>query len=564
MKKITKLFTMRRIIIVMSLALVYSVLFTFAKVYAGRSFIRDGEPSDKALVRSEAPKDNSQDDILAGVERKQDVTDEDDEEEPMVIEPVTEASAVTSVPETSDSLPTGSSSPEQLVDKTAANRSVMKLAAGTKVADIIAEAVKKDEAVAVSEDIKSSIQDNAEAKVTLPASESESKKEETKASKEDGNNKKSETSEEDLDESESVDEDESENVDDDTEESEQVEDESEQLDEDSDVIIRDTVEADDSETEEGYGFKELTDEEVQELLERLGFSSMEELMTPDGGSEPDLPGAGNISGSGSYKNEKLTIYDTSIGALRTDNAFDLVCEIVNQEVGDTFETEAIKAQAVAAYTYCKYYEQKGEYAELGTKSDPSNKIIKAVEAVDGLALYYDGKYIMTPFSASQGGFSASSKNVWGGDLPYLQSVQNDFDWQDTKYYGKVTTYTVEEVRDKIESKTNIKLSDNYSEWIRVLSNNDHIYVGQLSIDGHTSAYIGGKERTITGHIFRTYILNIRSTAFTVSYSNGVFTFTTYGYGHGVGLSQIGANLYAKNGYTYDQILLHYFTGVTLK
>ena len=61
------------------------------------------------------------------------------------------------------------------------------------------------------------------------------------------------------------------------------------------------------------------------------------------------------------------------------------------------------------------------------------------------------------------------------------------------------------------------------------------------------------------------MLSIRSTAFTVSYADGVFTFTTYGYGHGVGMSQVGANLYATyGGYTFDQILHHYYTGVTIR
>lgn len=306
-------------------------------------------------------------------------------------------------------------------------------------------------------------------------------------------------------------------------------------------------------------FIELTPDELAALLESLGITNLSPASPA-----PSNPGDILYSGN-SYKNQTVTIYDSTKGRLRTDNAFDLVCEITNYEVGGTMEPEAIKAQAVAVYTYIKYYEQKGEYADIGTKSNVPSLIVECVEAVDGLAMYYDGEYIMSAFSASTGGYSAASKNVWGGDLPYLQSVQNDFDYLDEKNFGRVTTYTVEEVREKIESKTDIKLSNNYSEWIKILSYNDNIYAGQLSIDGHTSAYIKGKERTITGHIFRTYVLNIRSTAFNVSYSNGVFTFITYGYGHGVGMSQVGANLYAKyGGYTFDQILHHYYTGITIK
>ena len=303
----------------------------------------------------------------------------------------------------------------------------------------------------------------------------------------------------------------------------------------------------------------MTSEEFEEYLRSLGIIN---------GASPSGPAPFNPSDrlftTDSYKNQTVTIYDSVNKRYRTENAFDLVCEITNYEVGDSMNPEAIKAQAVAAYTYIKYYEQKGECAKIGTKGNVPELVIECVNAVDGLAIYYDDKYIMSSFSASTGGYSAASKNVWGGDLPYLQSVKNDYDQFDSKNYGKVTTYTVDEIRKKIESKTDIKLSDNYSEWIRVLSYNDNIFAGQLSIDGHTSAHIGGKDRTITGHVFRTYV-SIRSTAFTVSYADGVFTFTTYGYGHGVGMSQVGANLYATyGGYTFDQILHHYYTGVTIR
>ena len=304
----------------------------------------------------------------------------------------------------------------------------------------------------------------------------------------------------------------------------------------------------------------MTEEEFEEYLKSLGII---------GGSQPAQPApfypGDSLVASKSYKDEMITIYDTAQKRYRTENAFDLVCEITSSEVGTSMDPETIKAQAVAAYTYIKYYEQKGTAARIGTKSTVPDEIRECVEAIDGLAMFYDDKYIMASFSASTGGYSAASKNVWGGDLPYLQSVKNDYDQFDEKNYGKVTTYTVDEVRKKIESNTDIKLSDNYSEWIRILSWNDNIYADQLSIDGHTTAYINGKERKITGYQFRAYILNIRSTAFTVSYDNGVFTFTTYGYGHGVGMAQVGANLYATlGGYTFDQILHHYYTGITIK
>lgn len=360
----------------------------------------------------------------------------------------------------------------------------------------------------------------------------------------------------------------------DTEEITSAEDEDEVIEEDEDEYIEDDdfediiEENEDDVAVEDEPEVTLSPEEI--LNQQIASSILEEIMNGNlpGGDEVQTPGYypdDNLNSSKSYKNEMLTIYNKRTGRYVTDTAFNIVCGVTFNEVGTSMHVEAIKAQAVAAYTYIKYYEAKGEIASISMKTDVPQMVIDAVEQVDGLAMYYDGEYIMAAFSASTGGYSASSENVWGGVRPYLKSVKNDYDYLDSKHYGRVTTHTVDEVREAIESNTNIKLSNNYSEWIKIVSHVDTVYAGQISIDGHTSAYVAGKERKISGYVFRSYILGIRSTNFTVSYNDGVFTFVTYGYGHGVGMSQIGANLYATyGGYTFDQILHHYYTGITIK
>lgn len=498
MKKITAFFTIKRVILLMTLILLYSCAFLFVKVYAEKSIISEGEPSDVLLVGSESE----------------------------------------------NSLPEAEAPVEYIVNKAAAGHYPMLGAAATRVSDTVEPATTSETTEATTAPTTSE----------APSTTTEKKKVTTAPTTEPSVPKPSEPV---ADDEEIIEETE------DTEEIDQEEIDQEEIDEEEEDD-EELIEIDEPAGDDSY-IHELSGEELQAFLDSLGIGSLEELNAGAGAAAPPSNPSDSLWSSNSYKNQVLTIYDTVQKRMRTENAFDLVCEITNREVGDSMDEETIKAQAVAVYTYCKYYEQKGEYAEIGTKADPSSKIIRCVEAVDGLAMFYDGKYIMAPFSASTGGYSASSKNVWGGDLPYLVSVKNDYDYLDSKNYGKVTTYTVDEVRSKIESKTDIRLSNNYSEWIRILSYSDTIYADQLSIDGHTTARINGKERTITGHYFRTYILNIRSTAFTVSYADGVFTFTTYGYGHGVGLSQIGADLYATyGGYTFDQILHHYFTGITIQ
>ncbi len=267
----------------------------------------------------------------------------------------------------------------------------------------------------------------------------------------------------------------------------------------------------------------------------------------------------------SYRDDIVTIYDKASGRYVTDNAFDIVCAVTFNEIGTSRHEEAIKAQAVAVYTYIKYYQQKGEFASLSRKSNVPQLIVDCVSAVDGLAMFYDGEYIMAAFSASTAGVTCSSENVWGGERGYLKSVISEFDHLDSNNYGRVTTYTADELKKKIESKTDINLSGNCANWIQILSYGDGGYVDKIAIDGHTSAEVSGKERELTAHVFRTYILSIRSTCFTVSYSNGVFTFVTYGYGHGVGMSQVGADMYAEYaGYTFDQILHHYYTDIVIQ
>lgn len=363
-----------------------------------------------------------------------------------------------------------------------------------------------------------------------------------------------------------------------TEEEFEIEDEVEiENEDDEEFEIEDDEEFEIEDTEDEQGdvtvlddFTELDDEFLASILQEY-YNSLQ--TQPDNSTEVILPPVqdpgfypeDSLYTTNSWKNEVLTIYNRKTKSYVTDTAFNLVCKITFNEMSTSRHEEAIKAQAIAVYCYIKSYANEGEIAKISMKNEIPEKILRCVEAVDGLGMYYNGELIRSYFSASTGGYSASSENVWGGEIPYLISVKNDYDYLDKENYGRVTTYTVDEVKEAIESKTNIKLSNNPENWIQILSHADTIYADQLSIDGHTSAYISGKQRDITGYVFRTYILGIRSTCFSVSYSDGVFTFVTYGFGHGVGMSQNGADFYAEYGnYTYDKILHHYYSGIVIR
>ena len=97
------------------------------------------------------------------------------------------------------------------------------------------------------------------------------------------------------------------------------------------------------------------------------------------------------------------------------------------------------------------------------------------------------------------------------------------------------------------------LSDNYADWFVINEIHSGKYVASLTID-NSAVFTGSDMRTLLG---------LRSSAFEIAYENGEFIFTTYGFGHGVGMSQWGAKLYADAGWTYDQILRHYYVNTTV-
>lgn len=266
----------------------------------------------------------------------------------------------------------------------------------------------------------------------------------------------------------------------------------------------------------------------------------------------------NKSSSGTYKTRDISketykIKDASTGKKIKSNGFDIVCQIVNGEVGPAWSDEAIKAQAVAAYTVLRYAKENGITLTLGAKSGYDSRIERLVKSVEGLVCTYNGEVINAVFTASTAGCTADSANVWGGSLPYLKSVDSRYDADYDPNYGVVKTLSKSKVKSILE-KEGVKLSNNPGRWIKVLSNYNGKYVGNVSVDG---------KKTLTGARIRS-IMGLKSAAFTVKYAGGKFTFTTYGYGHGVGMSQWGAHFYAsKGGYKFDQILKHYYSGIKI-
>lgn len=277
----------------------------------------------------------------------------------------------------------------------------------------------------------------------------------------------------------------------------------------------------------------------------------------------DAPEQSNPSG------DTLTIrYNGSGGSVEGDAA-DILARVVMGEIGGSFDEEAIKAQAVASYTYIKYYNENGSTPNVAVAT-PNQRVKNCVNEVLGQGIYFNGDLIQAVYGASSAGYTASSQEVWGVDYSYLQSKKCELDSLYDPNYGVKTTFTSNEIRTSVRDATGIELEGDPGSWFAIKSHVDSVYVGSMSIGGKTS-YIDsdGRQVEITGKVMREKIMNydIRSACFEISYSADTdkFTFTTYGYGHGVGMSQNGANNLARYwNYDYKEILGFYFPGTEIR
>lgn len=281
-------------------------------------------------------------------------------------------------------------------------------------------------------------------------------------------------------------------------------------------------------------------------------ASSSAVETPASSSE-----TGGASDNAAAADEQLSIM--AYGKVMTGGALDLLSRIVDDEMGSPYHKESLKALTVAVYSVIKNYNARGQYPTFYPNDSADPVVVAAVREVLGQAVYYNGSYANTPFFAISCGVTTSSKNVWGYAYPYLISVDSSIDTTYSKYQVDKTVSSAqmaEKVRDALGVDLTAYSSDP-SAWLEIQSRTDGLYVGALRVG----------DTVITGRRFREGVLGLRSAAFDIRYdaASDCFTVTTYGYGHGVGMSAIGAHLYAsREGWDYLQILAHYYPGTTVK
>lgn len=278
--------------------------------------------------------------------------------------------------------------------------------------------------------------------------------------------------------------------------------------------------------------------------------------TPKPEPEPDN------SGNDTADYGQLSVIDGSTPVV--GDTYEILCRVVQNEVGNSTEWESTKAMAVASYSYIKYYnDYLGRAPTLRLSSvEPGDRVKACVKEVLGQAVYYNGQYANCTYFSISCGVTTTAQSVWGTtQYPYLVSVDSSieegysYSWSP---FSKDYTYTPEQMAERMNSALGTSLdpaNDDPATWLEITSRTDGKYVGTVRV-GNT---------TTTGRKIRESILGLRSHAFDISYDadSRLFTVTTYGYGHGVGMSQTGSMLYARQGWTYVQILNHYYPGTTV-
>lgn len=230
--------------------------------------------------------------------------------------------------------------------------------------------------------------------------------------------------------------------------------------------------------------------------------------------------------------------------------------VVASEMPDSFDIEALKAQAVASRTYALGRINAGsqlcdtQHCQVYRSTNISHKVKKAVKATSGEVLMYDDKLAESAlYFASSAGDTENSEDIFASALPYLRSVQSDFEPGAT-HKKEVSTYTVDELVSELSAyDSNSDFSSASKSNIQILSHTSGGRVNELQIG----------DVIMSGADFRA-ALGLYSSRMEFSWDDDTLRITTSGSGHGVGMSQYGAAGLADKGYTYKEILAHYYTG----
>ena len=287
---------------------------------------------------------------------------------------------------------------------------------------------------------------------------------------------------------------------------------------------------------------------------------------------------------GSNTLDTIKLYNPYNNSVEEIDIEEYVKGVVSAEMPAEFHIEALKAQAVAARTYavsrtirfknghpdhtqapicrgihCQAYLSLEELRQIHGQSWVDNywgKIEEAVNSTRGLLIYYKGEVVEPLYHSTSGGMTEDAINVFATDTPYLKSVESPYEESAPKF-KTIITMTADEFINKINNKyTDMKITkENFHDNIKLIEKTESGRIKKIAIG---KKIIDGKEIR--------ELFSLSSTSFTITYDKklNIIDIVTYGYGHGVGMSQWGANGMAKNGSKYGDILKHYYTDIEIR
>ena len=280
------------------------------------------------------------------------------------------------------------------------------------------------------------------------------------------------------------------------------------------------------------------------------------------------------------KYQKIKLLHTESGEIEELDMNEYLYGVVSAEMPASYEKEALKAQAIVARTYTIYQamnkgskhenadicddyaccqawiSKKDRFAKWNENEAESNwqKIVECVDDTTGKIILYDEKPINAFFHSNSGGITETSLNIWGGiDYPYLKSVETSGEDGYNQYSSEVVLSKEELINKMKEKYSDFEIDFNTEECIKILELTSSNRVKTIKIGNKEIA--GTEARSIFG---------LKSTNFTFEINGENIKFSVKGYGHGVGMSQTGADSMAKAGANYEEIIKHFYTDVEIK
>ncbi|MFD2703227.1 stage II sporulation protein D [Paenibacillus shunpengii] len=314
-----------------------------------------------------------------------------------------------------------------------------------------------------------------------------------------------------------------------------------------------------------------------------GGKAPQEAAAPPAASAPDTPGPAVTQPAQVYPEPTVRVYLAETGTIDTVTLEQYVTGVLAAEMPSDFGLEALKAQAIAARTYIvkrlaagnasgvpvsgadvtdtvdhQVYHPYGgledKWAELG-KQEEWAKLEQAVRESKDSIMTYKGQPITASFFSTSNGYTENSEEVWQEAVPYLRSVASPWDAKIAPGFQESVTMTRVEFLNKLNVIPDpVPVSTNNAgvkPFIEVISKTEGNRIKEIRVGS----------KIFSGQDIRE-LLGLRSSEFKWSTKGNEITITTIGYGHGVGMSQWGANGMAMEGYTATEILKHYYTGIS--